>query len=121
MVPNLISAPHFFGPLEIWTPRSLNLEKYYPQEIWFQYENHQIAFSCGSKLLGAQKSQGPNFLGTKFFREQISWGPKKSGAKMRSGTISVTAKKKGLTPLCIYAAFRRSRAHLTFMMKMHVP
>ena len=121
MVPNLISAPHFFGPLEIWTPRSLVLEKYDPQEIWFQYENHQIAFSCGSKLLGAQKSQGPNFLGTKFFREQISWGPKKSGAKMRSGTISVTAKKKGLTPLCIYAAFRRSRAHLTFMMKMHVP
>ena len=50
-----------------------------------------MAFYQGTKFLGDQISQGPNFLGLKFLGAQISWGPKKSGAQMISGTISVIA------------------------------
>ena len=81
VVSNLIWAPDFFGPREIWAPRSLVPEEYGPQEIWSPHENHHMAFFM----------QGPNFLGSKFLGDQISWGPKKSGAQMRTGTISVVA------------------------------
>ena len=63
MVPNLIWSPDFFGPQEIWAPRSLVPEKYGPQEIWSLHENHDMAFSCR-----AQISRGPNFLGPKKVR-----------------------------------------------------
>ena len=86
MVLNLIRAPDFFYPQEIWVPRNLGLKNFGPPEIWAQRnlspnENHYMAFSCG-----AQTSQGPNFLP---LGAQISWGPKNSGAKIRSWTISV--------------------------------
>ena len=34
MVPNLIWAPDFFGPQEIWSPRNLGHKKFGPREIW---------------------------------------------------------------------------------------
>ena len=34
MVPDLIWAPDFFGPQEIWALRNLGPEKFGPQEIW---------------------------------------------------------------------------------------
>ena len=61
MVPDLILAPDFFGPGEIWSPRNLGNEKFGPREIWALHENHYIAFSCRNQLLW-----GPKFLGTKF-------------------------------------------------------
>ena len=66
MVPDLIWAPDFFGPKEIWSreiwsPRNLVPKKFGPQEIKMPYND----FHAGSKLLGEQISPGPNFLGTK--------------------------------------------------------
>ena len=70
MVPNLIWAPDFFGPQEIWSPKNLGCKKFGPWEIWTPHKNHYMAFSC---------------------RGQIYRGPKKSGAQMRMGTISAVA------------------------------
>ena len=81
MVPNLIWAPDFFGPQEIWAPRTLVPKKYRPRENWSLNENHHLAFSCW----------GTNFWGPKILGAQISWSPKKSGDQMRSGAISVIA------------------------------
>ena len=39
MVPDVIWAPDFFGPREIWSPRNLVPEKFGPQEIWSMHEN----------------------------------------------------------------------------------
>ena len=64
-----------------------------PKKIVARMKTITQLFHAVSKLLGAQISQGPNFLGLKFLGAQISQGPKKSGAQMRSGTISVIAKK----------------------------
>jgi hypothetical protein len=63
MVPDLIWAPDFFGPQEIWSPSSLVPKKFgtremWSQEIWSQYENGSIIFMRGSNFLGP-KSQGP--------------------------------------------------------------
>ena len=63
MVPNLIWAPDFFGPQEIWSPRNLVPKKFGPQEIQSPLENHYMAFSCRD-----QHSWGPNFSRTKNFR-----------------------------------------------------
>ena len=60
MVPDLIWAPDFFDPQEIWAPRNLGPKKLGPC-IKMPY----IDFHAGSKLLGVQLSWGPNFLGTK--------------------------------------------------------
>jgi hypothetical protein len=61
MVPDLIWAPDFFGPQEIWSLRNLVPKKFGPKEVWSLCENAvQRLFSR---------------------RDQISWGPKKSGAK----------------------------------------
>ena len=80
MVPNLIWAPDFFGPREIWAPRNLDPEKFSPRmKIIICH------FHTGTNILGAQISQGPNFLGPKFLGDQISWAPN------FSGTISVIA------------------------------
>ena len=78
MVTDLIWAPDFFGLQEIWSLRNFG-----PKKFGHFYE--------GTKFLGDQVSQGPNFLGPKLLGDQISWGPKKSGAQMRTGTISVIA------------------------------
>ena len=55
MVPDLISAPDFFGPKEIWALRNL-------VHAW-------------NSLYGIFL-QGPTFLGTKFFGDQKRQGPK---------------------------------------------
>ena len=54
MVPDLIWAPDFFGPQEIWALRNLVPKKFGPRMkiiIWHFY--------AGTKFLGDQKSQGP--------------------------------------------------------------
>jgi hypothetical protein len=76
MVPNRIWAPDFFGPQEIWSPRSMIPEKYGFQEIRAPHENHHMAFSCGVQI-----SWGPNFSGPKFLGANIAWGPNLSGPK----------------------------------------
>ena len=38
MVLDLIWAPDFFGPQEIWSPRNLVSKKFSPQEIWAPQE-----------------------------------------------------------------------------------
>ena len=79
MVPDLIWAPDFFGPQEIWAPWNLGPVKFGPREIWSLHENYYIAFSCRNQLtkfLGDQISWGPNFSGTKFLGDQKSQGPK---------------------------------------------
>ena len=40
MVPNLIWAPDFFGPQEVWAPRNMDPKKFGPP-----HESHHIAFS----------------------------------------------------------------------------
>ena len=64
-------GPLTFGPREIWSlrnlgprnlgPRNLVSEKFSPQEIWFQHENHFTAFlrpqiSWGTNILGSKKA-----------------------------------------------------------------
>ena len=51
MVHNLIWAPDFFGPQEIWATRNMGPKKFGPP-----HENHHMAFSCW-----AQTSRGPKF------------------------------------------------------------
>ena len=84
MVPDLIWAPDFFGPQEIWSLRNLG-----PTKVGSCMKMLYNDFHARINFLGAQTSRGPNFLGPKFIGDQISWGPKKSGAQMSSGTISV--------------------------------
>ena len=79
MVPDLIWAPDFFGPQEIWSPRSMA-----PHE---PYDD----FHAGLKFLGDQISKGPNLLGPKSLRAQTCCELKNSWAQMRLGTISVIA------------------------------
>ena len=83
MVPNLIWAPEFLGPHKIWALRNLGPKK-------ASFEKAMTTFMrgpyfLGTKFLGAQISQGTNFV-----------GPKKSGSQMRLGTISVIAIKLNL-------------------------
>ena len=73
MVPNLIWAPDFFGPQDIWSPRNLGPEKFGPQECWSLHEDAKYIMIF---------MQGINYSGPKFLRDQISWGPKMSGAQM---------------------------------------
>ena len=61
MVPNLIWAPDFFGPREIWSPRSLVPKKFGPRMKIITW-----LFLAGPKLLWAQISQGPNEIGDHF-------------------------------------------------------
>jgi hypothetical protein len=56
MVPNLIWAPDFFGPQEIWSP----------------HKNHHMAFSCGAQTSWAQISQGPKKSGAQMRPGPIS-------------------------------------------------
>ena len=84
-------VPKKFGPREIWSPRNLGHRKFDPKNVGPCMKMPYNDFHVGTKFLGAQIFQGPNFLGTKFLRDQISWGPKKSGAQMRTRTISVLA------------------------------
>ena len=102
LVPELIWAPDFFGPQEIWALRNLGPRKFGPGEIWapeiwsphlFGPREIWALRNAGSKKFGRRikkpcdgSQAGNNFLGT-----HISWGPKKSGAQMRLGTIPVTA------------------------------
>ena len=39
MVPDIIWAPDFFGPQEIWFSRNLVPEKFGPQEVWSLHKN----------------------------------------------------------------------------------
>ena len=89
-----------FGPREIWSlrnlgprnlgPRNLVSEKFSPQEIWFQHENHFTAF----------------YAGNNFLRAQISWGTNFSGSKKASGPNEIgdhfsCSFKKDFTPMLI--------------------
>ena len=60
MVSDLIWAPHFFGPREIWFLRNLG-----PKNVGtcMNYKFH-----AGTKFLGAKIPQGPNFIRTKKVR-----------------------------------------------------
>ena len=75
MIPNLIWAPDFFGPQELWSLANLVPKKFgLPMKIIIWH------FYVGTKSLGAPIFRGSNFLGTKFLKDHISWEPKKSGA-----------------------------------------
>ena len=54
MVPNLIWAPDFFDPQDIWSLRNLDPKKFVPRMNIITWRFH-----AGTKFLGAQKSQGP--------------------------------------------------------------
>ena len=66
MVPNLIWAPEFLGPHKIWALRNLGPKK-------ASFEKAMTTFMrgpyiLGTKFLGAQISQGTNFVGPKKVR-----------------------------------------------------
>ena len=63
MVPNLIWAPDFFGPQEVWFLRNIGHEKIGPCTKIITW-----LFHAGPKLLGAQISPGPKFSGPKKVR-----------------------------------------------------
>ena len=91
MVPDLILAPDFFGPREIWSPRNLVLKKFGPHEVWAS-TNLVPAYKCRIMIF----LRGPNFIRIKFLGTQISWGqnlskPKFHGDQKKSGDISVIA------------------------------
>ena len=65
MVPDLIWAPDFFGPQEIWFARNLVSEKIWPKEIWYLHENVIQYFLCGDQI-----SQGPNQIKDHFIYSQ---------------------------------------------------
>ena len=71
MVPDLIWAPDFFGPREIWSPRNSG-----PTKIGSCMKMIYNDFYVGTKFLRAQTSPGSNFLGLKFLGDRISQGPK---------------------------------------------
>ena len=80
MVSDLIWAPDFFGPWEIWSLRNLGPKKFFPQEIW------------ALRSLGAARKshvmifmRGPNFLGPIFLGDQTSCGPNFFGTKKVTG------------------------------------
>ena len=81
MVSDLIWAPDFFGPQEIWSLRNLVPKKFDPRVKFITW-----LFHAGPKLLRDQISC---LLGLKFLGDQKIQGPKYSGAKIRSWTISV--------------------------------
>ena len=64
MVPNLIWAPDFFGPQEIWPQRNLGPKKFGGPCM----KMHMMIFMLrpnisGTKFLGTKIARGPNFLG----------------------------------------------------------
>ena len=60
MVPNLIWAPVFFGPQEVWSLRNLVPKKFEPR-----MKIITRLFHAGTKFLEGQIPWGPNFLGPK--------------------------------------------------------
>ena len=54
-------------PLTFWSPRNLGPKKYGSQEIWYQHENHNLAFSRRDQIFWCS-----NFLGSIFLGDQIS-------------------------------------------------
>ena len=74
MVPDLIWAPDFFGPWEIWAPRNLSPKKFGPWEIWAPRSLDTAWKSCVMVFMRATI-----FLGLIFLGDQISWGPKVRG------------------------------------------
>ena len=72
MVPDLIWAPDFFGPREIWPWRNLVTKKFVWQESWSLHEKMPYnEFHAGTKFLEAQIHRGQNFLGSKKVRAHM--------------------------------------------------
>ena len=56
MVPDLVWAPDFFGPQEIWSQINFG-----PKNVGTFMKMVYNDFHAGTKFLGAQISRGPNF------------------------------------------------------------
>ena len=65
MVPNLIWAPDFFGPQEIWF-----------REVWAPHKNHYMAFLWRDQISWGASFSGPKFLGTQTSQGPIFWAQK---------------------------------------------
>jgi hypothetical protein len=66
MVPDLIWAPDFFGPQEIWALRNLGPEKVGPcMKIIIWHFHARTKYFSRTNFLWDQISRGPNFSGTK--------------------------------------------------------
>ena len=101
MIPELIWAPDFFDPQEIWALRNLGPDKFGPQEACSLHKNSIHWFSCrdqtswgpnlsGPKFLGDQIFRGPNFLGTEKARGPNMIGYHLSYCRLKYCSVNIT-------------------------------